>query len=555
MVNFKNIILTFLILVCIVIINGQKINSIKIYDHNKLINSIKVNSNNTKTLIKDIVISSIEEGYITTNVDSSHVSNKILHLYLNKGEAIVYNEVNIIYPQETNLELIDNFRSKNKFFNAIDFNIKINEWISQMNNKGFPFAEIEFENSIINEFKIQIECHLKNGPFVEIDSLIIPETNKKEWNLISNVIKIKRAEPFNLSLIKDISNKLKNTVFIDEIKSSAYEFTDDQATIYVYAKPISKNSLNGLIGIQPSENGNIQFTGNVSLNFINSLNYGEQLKMNWRRMFNASQNLITEIRVPFLFNSNFEINGYVNMIKKDSSFFNFDGKTSLNYLVKNNFSVGVLLSHFNSTNLLENNYNSTTTNSFGFTFSFSKLNNVNNPSNGILFKSDLAYGWKETYNIDSANNQFIKTPNFNMNLKIDKYFKLKNRSTFKIGLNGSTMQNEILFENEFSRIGGFKTIRGFDEESISVSSFLISNLEWRFLLEENSNLFIFSDFAWTESKTQFSKFLQNYQSFGIGANIATPSGVLSLIYGLGRKVENSFLLRTGKIHLGFTSFF
>ena len=555
MVNLKNIILTFLILVWVVIINGQKINSIKIYDQNKLINSVKVNSNNTKTLIKDIVISSIEEGYITTNLDSSHISNKTLHIYLNKGEAIVYNEVNIVYPEETNLELIDNFRSKNKFFNAIDFNFKINEWISQMNNKGFPFAEIEFENSIINESKIQIECHLKNGPFVEVDSLIIPGTNKKEWNLISNVIKIKRAEPFNLSLIKDISNKLKNTVFIDEIKSSAYEFTDDQAIIYVYAKPISKNSLNGLIGIQPSESGNIQFTGNVSLNFINSLNYGEQLKINWRRMFNASQNLITEIRVPFLFNSNFEINGYVNMIKKDSSFFNFDGKTSLNYLVKNNFSVGVLLSHFNSTNLLENNYNSTTTNSFGFTFSYSKLNNVNNPSNGILFKSDLAYGWKETYNIDTTNNQFINTPNFNMNLKIHKFFKLKNRSTFKFGLTGSTIQNEILFENEFSRIGGFKTIRGFDEESIWVSSFLISNIEWRFLLEENSNLFIFSDFAWTESKTQFSKLIQNYQSFGLGANIATPSGILSLIYGLGRKVENSFLLRTGKVHLGFTSFF
>mgnify|MGYP007000175851 len=86
-------------------------------------------------------------------------------------------------------------------------------------------------------------------------------------------------------------------------------------------------------------------------------------------------------------------------------------------------------------------------------------------------------------------------------------------------------------------------------------SFVISNLEWRYLFEENSNLFIFSDFAWTESKTQFLKVLQNYQSFGLGANIATSSGVLTLIYGLGRKVENTFLLRTGKIHLGFTSFF
>ena len=135
------------------------------------------------------------------------------------------------------------------------------------------------------------------------------------------------------------------------------------------------------------------------------------------------------------------------------------------------------------------------------------------------------------------------------------YKRQKKRSTFKIGLSGSTIQNEILFENEFSRIGGYKTIRGFDEESIWVSSFVISNLEWRYLFEENSNIFIFSDFAWTEAKTQFSKVLQNYQSFGLGANIATSSGVLTLIYGLGREVENTFLLRTGKIHLGFTSFF
>tara|TARA_B100001248_G_C27351544_1_gene441616 strand:- start:656 stop:1387 length:732 start_codon:yes stop_codon:yes gene_type:complete len=243
------------------------------------------------------------------------------------------------------------------------------------------------------------------------------------------------------------------------------------------------------------------------------------------------------------------------MIKKDSSFFNFEGQTTLNYLIQNHFSTGVLLSHNNSTNLLENNYNSTSTNSFGFTFNYSLLNSLNNPSKGMSIKSDLAYGWKETYNNDSINNLVFKTPNFKMNLKINNYFKIKKRSTFKIGLSGSTIQNEILFENEFSRIGGYKTIRGFDEESIWVSSFVISNLEWRYLFEENSNIFIFSDFAWTEAKTQFSKVLQNYQSFGLGANIATSSGVLTLIYGLGRKVENTFLLRTGKIHLGFTSFF
>ena len=553
--NFKITIAIIFILIWRVDIKSQKINSIKIYDQNKLVNNVKANSNNPKKIINDLVISSIEEGYLTTFLDSSNISNKVLNLYLNRGKQIVNNEINMVFPKELDIEFYEKFNMKNKFFNAIDFNYKITQWISQMNNNGFPFAEIEFENSKIGQSEIQIECYLKNGPFVEIESLIIPEISAKEWNLISNITKIKKGDPFNLSLIKEISSNLMNSGCVKEIKSSAYEFTEDQASIYIYAKPISKNSVNGLIGIQPSENGNIQFTGNVSLNFLNSLKYGEQLKIDWRRMFNASQNLITDIRLPFLFNSNFEINGVVNMIKKDSSFFNFEGQTTLNYLIQNHFSTGVLFSHNNSTNLLENNYSSTSTNSFGFTFNYSLLNSLNNPSKGMSVKSDLAYGLKETYNNDSINNLVFKTPNFKMNLKINNYFKIKKRSTFKIGLSGSTIQNEILFENEFSRIGGYKTIRGFDEESIWVSSFVISNLEWRYLFEENSNIFIFSDFAWTEAKTQFSKVLQNYQSFGLGANIATSSGVLTLIYGLGRKVENTFLLRTGKIHLGFTSFF
>ena len=143
----------------------------------------------------------------------------------------------------------------------------------------------------------------------------------------------------------------------------------------------------------------------------------------------------------------------------------------------------------------------------------------------------------------------FKSQNFN------NYFKIRKRSTFKLGILASSIQNEILYENEFSRIGGYKTIRGFDEESIWVSYYLITNLELRYLIGETSNLFIFSDFAWTESKTQELLVNDYYNSFGFGTNISMPNGLLTLIYGLGRKIDNPFLLRTGKIHLGFTSYF
>ena len=83
----------------------------------------------------------------------------------------------------------------------------------------------------------------------------------------------------------------------------------------------------------------------------------------------------------------------------------------------------------------------------------------------------------------------------------------------------------------------------------------MGNFEFRFLIDEKSNVFLFSDLAWTESKTNNFLIVNNYQSFGFGTNISMQNGLLTLIYGLGRKIDNPFLIRTGKIHLGFTSYF
>ena len=461
----------------------------------------------------------------------------------------------LIYLDDIDLNFAHSFEKKSVYFNPSNFQKKINNWLLLMNNNGFPFAEFEFINSTVNNSKIELDCHLITGPYVVIDTIINPELNKKEWNLISNVTGIKKGSAFNLNSVYELSEKLENTGYIKELKSAAYEFVDDLASIYTYAQPISKNSLNGLLGIQPLEDGKVQFTGNVSLNFLNSLNYGEQLKINWRRMFNASQNLITDFKFPYIFNSDFQISGGIDMIKKDSSFFNLNSNFILEYLIKNNLSLGALISNNNSTNLIGKTYSSTSVNSFGFTFNYNQQDNRINPTRGYSISSDLSYGWKQTYNLDTSQSNNLRTPNFYGNLNFNNYFKILKRATFKLGILASSIQNEILYENEFLRIGGYKTIRGFDEESIWVSSYLITNFELRYLIDETSNLFVFSDFAWTESKTQELLINDYYNSFGFGTNISMPNGLLTLIYGLGRKIGNPFLLRTGKIHLGFTSYF
>ena len=534
---------------------GQQVNFLEIYKNQEFFKAGKVNSNRVRELVNNILLSEIESGYFTCNVDSISLKNQKLKIYLQTGNLISLNSIKVNLPNSLALKLREDFNSNKTYFNANDFSNKIKKWIILMNNNGFPFAEFEFQKSEIINSKINLICNLISGPLVKIDSIINPEITKKELQLVYKFTDIRNGDLFELNKINKISENIKNTGFIQEIRPPAYEFIENKASIYTYYKPQSKNSINGIVGIQPGENETVQFTGNVTLNFQNALSYGEVLKINWRRMFNSSQNLIAELSYPFLFNTNFEIKGGLDMIKKDSSFFNFNSKLIINYKSNSNFSNGFLFTKNNSTNLLEDDYSSTTVNSFGFVTNFKKLDNPFNPRRGFKIQSELAYGWKETYAIDTVANNTIKSPNFNGNLSLSYYLSLLKKTTFKIKLSGSTIENNILYENELTRIGGYKTIRGFDEESIWVSSFIIGNFELRYLVDEKSNVFLFSDFAWTKSKT--NNFLREdyFQSFGFGTNISMPNGLLTLIYGLGRKIDNSFLIRTGKIHLGFTSYF
>ena len=538
-----------------ILIFGQRVNFLEIYKNLELFKAEKTNSNNVRELVNNILLKEIESGYFTCNVDSVNLKNQKLKIYLQTGNLISVNSIKVNLPNSLALKLREDFNSEKTYFNANDFSNRIKKWIFLMNNNGFPFAEFEFQKSEIINSKINLICNLISGPLVKIDSIINPEITKKELQLVYKFSDIRNGDLFELNKIYKISENIKNTGFIQEIRPPAYEFIDNKVSLYTYFKPQSKNSINGLVGIQPGENENVQFTGNVALNFQNALSYGEVLKINWRRMFNSSQNLIAELSYPFLFNTNFEIIGGLDMIKKDSSFFNFNSKLIINYKTSSNFSNGFLFTNNNSTNLLEGDYSSTSVNSFGFVTDFKKLDNPFNPKRGLNIKSEIAYGWKETYAIDTAANNVLKSPNFNGNLSLSSYLSLINRTTFKIKLSTSTIQNNILYENELTRIGGYKTIRGFDEESIWVSSFILGNFEFRYLLDEKSNIFLFSDFAWTESKINDFIKAEYFQSFGFGTNISMPNGILTLIYGLGRKIDNPFLIRSGKIHLGFTSYF
>ena len=94
-----------------------------------------------------------------------------------------------------------------------------------------------------------------------------------------------------------------------------------------------------------------------------------------------------------------------------------------------------------------------------------------------------------------------------------------------------------------------------NEQAIFASSYAIPSVEFRYLLEKNSYLAAFFDYAWYERKTVTEYTSDTPFGFGAGLSFQTNAGVFSLFYALGKQFNNPIEFRSGKIHFGFASLF
>jgi hypothetical protein len=79
-------------------------------------------------------------------------------------------------------------------------------------------------------------------------------------------------------------------------------------------------------------------------------------------------------------------------------------------------------------------------------------------------------------------------------------------------------------------------------------------LEYRFIVDQNSNAFLFYDQAFYENNAlAYSK----DHPFGVGAGFSfgTKLGIFTISYALGKQLNNAFDFRSGKIHFGYTAYF
>ncbi len=461
--------------------------------------------------------------------------------------------------------------SKQKSFSINDvfsYNDKI---ANKLWNIGYPFATTKISDLTQNDSGYTATISVEKNNFIVLDSIIVAGNLKLGKSFLYGYLGLKRRKPYNESAMQQVPSRMQELAFADVTQSPGISFSDKEAALYIYANKRKTNQFDGYLGVVPNDevSGKVLLTGSLTLDLNNVLTVGENLKFNWKRIQVLSQNLDIYADFPYLFYSSFGIDGAFSLEKKDTSYLNLNFSAGARYYLQQKNYLRAYYQYKNArlinntsleylTSLPDNiDYNS---HLYGLEIVYSKLDYLFNPRKGYAFSFSSAVGQRniiKNNNIEDSLYNGIDLSSIQLQLvgKFDFYLPIKNRWVWYVSLKAGRMQASQLFENEVFRLGGLKTIRGFDEQSIYASTYGIINNELRFIFSKKSYLQVFFDFAWYECKLIGSYVSDTPFGFGAGISFDTKAGMFALNYALGRQLNNPIRFSTGKITFGYTALF
>ncbi len=527
------------------------------------------------------------KGYPVASVDSSWSVGTAMYILVYMG--IKYNLVQLT-PVNIEKRALDQsgFLQKNflnKPINLLQLQSLQQRLLNFYEKEGFPFAAVYLDSVQINDNKILAQLKADKGVLYHIDSIRVYGKVNLSKKFLQHYLNISNGSPYNREKLQLVDKRMKELPFLTPVQASDLTMLGTGSVLNLYVQSKRSSQINFLIGFLPAsgQSGKLQLTGDVNLNLKNLLGTGEGILLKWQQLQPKSPRLNLGYNQPYIFNSAFGFDFLFDLFKKDSSFLQINAQLGLQFALSSN-QTGKIFFQWQKTGLLsgavdtnviisqkklpeiidENstnvglNYDWINTNYRYNPISGNEINilatvGVKNikPNSDILNIKDPAFNYASLY--DS-----IKLRSYQLRLKLaaSHYFKVGKSSAIKTSIHTGIYSSPAIFRNELFQIGGYKLLRGFDEESIYASKYGVITAEYRNLISLNSYLFLFIDAALVKNEYQSVNINNQFIGAGIGIVYETKLGLLNLSYAVGKRDDIKFNLKgASKIHFGYINYF
>ncbi len=511
-----------------------------------------------------------QQQYYEAKVDS------VLFLNSPKNEALVYLSSGPQYDLELSASLADSVKSNRDWQRELRGDHNEAEWLARMQTvlegfarRGYPLAAFVLdsvsERNADDGKKREAVLHfqLNSGPLVRLDSIIVRGNKTTKPHVLLRELPVRAGDFFNLDEVESIPEKLLRLGFIRAVAPPELRVNQrGQYVLEINVTEGSGNTLNGVAGYNPGVGNQKGFlTGLIDVQLGNLFGSGRLVNAHWEKRGPETQELGLRYREPWLRGYPLHLSGGFQQLIQDTLYVERKFDLSAEAPIGNRFTVLAAITRESvvpdSLSAIRFSLPSSQITSVSAGLRFDSRDDLFNPRRGFFYSTTVATGRKRVEG-DSTSESFSHKL---VTLDFQWLVPTKWPQVLSLAFHGRQVTSgepEVSITDQI-RFGGATTLRGYREEQFRGERVAWSNIEYRYLLSRYSRAFLFFDVGYyfraeaaNELPSSMKIEIESVKtSYGLGARLETPLGIVGVDYGLG---EGDGLFN-GKVHVSLVNSF
>ena len=525
---------------------------------------------------------------MSENTETSNETHVTITVKVVEGKRVRIGEVTLTGNEHfSEVEIRDQLNLRQgKRFTTVNLEQGLERIQTLYSEYGYPKIEITPENFQFSAETGTVDFHLniREGAQVQMGEVKVSGLKKTKTDVALREIPVKPNQRFDQRDIDASYRRLRNLGYFYQINPNVLEAgtTEDKINFHAHVTEAKTGRLSGVIGYAPPDSeadAAPQLTGVLEARETNLLGTGRQVNFYWK------SGLLKIFRLgyaePWIFGKPVTIGIEYGQFKQQNP-----NRTQLSGISNNDTEVvseeqsgsvsattnfgrvfeGSMTLGYKRINVPNTGLPATPTPSFDAqTPVFSNPNAVTStqltPYSGTkysvafrLTRDTRDYflnptrGRRDSVAIEVSRSDFQLRKVW---LSLQQYFPTWRKQTIAVELHGAAAWGVNIPPTELFYLGGATTLRGYDEDWFLGPRRVYANLEYRFLVGPDSQIFVFTDLGAVTLIETPSVFDRLRVGYGVGARLESKGGILRINYGLA---AGDSPLR-GKIHVNLGASF
>ncbi len=487
------------------------------------------------------------EGYLHAELDSFHVdTHGELSLFIDSGPLVTVSEIR--FSDGPSLQVGD-VQLATRLAPGRPLNLqRLEEGLQNLAldlaRNGHVLGSIEISDIVLygpSEQYADLELRFDPGPEAYVRAIELEGAERTRTRLVERILGHSPGRQLDRFDAIEIQRQLRQSGFFAQVGMPRLRLEYDSVVVVLPVTEEESGSFDVAMGYQPSETGSLVGSGHLDLQ--NAFGMGRSFLLNLDRLPGQTSRFEAAVNDPFFLGLPFSMSASYHGYQQDSLFHRQQFQIEVGYTIPSGPEVFISGSMERSRPgtagiRLEGGRQRIARSdvaSFGGGIRYMAVDYQRNPTRGLVVEAHAESGVnRRILNrlVDSD------TTREERRLRLDRatvhvrfYQPVGARGVLVSGIDGHAIHGDEYDRSQYIRIGGLRSLRGYDDDQFLVRLGGRGITEFRYRIDRLSYLMAFLDLAYLERPTSHDiERLEVWRTgFGIGAQFDTGFSLMNVV--------------------------